>query len=1647
LAIVALISGIGFTYPSAVRAQHGGVGPDCLGGCGGSYSVSVDFAESNPLGRVIGTSPTDSFLVDNTGNTDTYLFHCSTTGGLGCISVNPSSATITGHTAIYVKVTYSVAVPSGTLKLVASGEAVDSAKYTVTENPTITLVAPVLTSGSRAVVHNRQPRIEATFVPNGSPVNTAATVLVWGSDTVTALSRANTGVLEWEVDSTHWLGVGDSALVTVRACSQDGACGTVTRWAVLLNDHKPVVGFSGMPLEALGRQFTAPFGPGLSLSGADVETGFALPGHITMGTPRSVSLVYSTRQSYPRVLVPVDVELPWPNGTPTKVHVSLFDTAGTRMDSLVVTSPSCVTGSAPRCRAVLEADFSAQSFTTPTREWLTVQIQVDSGSTTQFGSDSVEVVVVDRRATPYGSGWWLGGVPKLVNAGSDRVLVAPNGAAAVYRGVGDSVYISPPADLSVLTKISSGWQLSPLGSTAKLVFDASGRLLKSVDRNGNRDTVVYNGSTDQVIKFIDPQGKKDSLAYDDNGKLARITDPAGRQSRVTIDGTTKQLKSDSITSPSARTDTTAYVYQTYPGANTAALLRRIGVIGDTTTVIYDSTFLRRPVQVQVPRVQDENGNSVTPTVSYKAYEGRGYGGLVSLDSVYVEMKDARNNWTRSLLNRWAQARKTWDTLGTLGRVEYTPEGFVLWSEGKVADSSRVYHTYDLLRRLASSYIVRAANDTLRLEALSYAGSSLLLSQRTDARGKSAYFSYDSNGNQTLAVTPNGDTTRTVYRSDGLPDSTRLPGNTAWQHFTWESTWKNLQYATDESGTILDRHTYDGLGRDSVVERKVRVQVTSSTSQWQWRKTQVYFNVAGQADSSALWRTDNCADPCNTPTYTTSVRVRHRFDRAGRDSLRINDAGHAVLYLYDRLGRLVSRHPWTDSMAVRDSSVYDVVGNVKKTITRRGDTLTTNYDSRNRDTLTAVPGVGTLRKAYAGSADQLTRLWFDSPTDSMGGVSAEVRWGYDQHGRLKADTAFAGSVAEATSHTYDHYERDSTATDPLGVWATRYETNRGLADTLITPLGDTVTYAFDGQARGVGPDIRSGGPLQSARPAWSATGSLDTLTRSVATTPSFTPLKFVRKQFPDEVTPYLVPEWTEQEGSGASASTLVDSVVYDGWQRVVAWIALKSGVEVARDTFSFSSTGDIFTTQSHAYPLRSYDDPTSRLISRCGTHTWRYVYDRTGNLTQARDSVSGSLTVWDYGYDALNRLTSVRCGGSLIARYAYDVLGRRIAKRVYSSATGGTVGYTRFVYHGDAVAFETDSAGSTIGLRYTWGPGTDNLLAVTDAAGNHFYVVSDMLGSVRGLVKRDGTWVLSQRFDPYGAVVSRDTSASGPGFALRYGWAGREYDPETGWHYFRARYYDLNAQRFVQEDPLGYDGGSNLYAYVDGDALEARDPSGMMECLDYCPGAGGGFKKGPRLLGTGGGGVGGNNYGGVEGSPGDWDGNGYDEFAGFADYAFERQTNPGGSHEAFDAKYSAAQDGLAPRTPSVYQLASIVFNETRGVDEEDDDLSIAREAMADVVVNRWAVGYVKGTAPAFLTREAAASIRLGGRDAVTFAGSVGAAVEALNGPDITDGATRFNFQTTDSLHGSGGMIFGPYTQGAGGDVSAQGGQIYLHIWGR
>lgn len=62
---------------------------------------------------------------------------------------------------------------------------------------------------------------------------------------------------------------------------------------------------------------------------------------------------------------------------------------------------------------------------------------------------------------------------------------------------------------------------------------------------------------------------------------------------------------------------------------------------------------------------------------------------------------------------------------------------------------------------------------------------------------------------------------------------------------------------------------------------------------------------------------------------------------------------------------------------------------------------------------------------------------------------------------------------------------------------------------------------------------------------------------------------------------------------------------------------------------------------------------------------------------------------------------------------------------------------------------------------------------------------------------------------------------------RFQFTAREYDSETGLHYYRARSYSADLGRFLQLDPIDFDAGDvNLFRYVGNDPVNWVDPSGQ-----------------------------------------------------------------------------------------------------------------------------------------------------------------------------------------------------------------------------
>ena len=239
----------------------------------------------------------------------------------------------------------------------------------------------------------------------------------------------------------------------------------------------------------------------------------------------------------------------------------------------------------------------------------------------------------------------------------------------------------------------------------------------------------------------------------------------------------------------------------------------------------------------------------------------------------------------------------------------------------------------------------------------------------------------------------------------------------------------------------------------------------------------------------------------------------------------------------------------------------------------------------------------------------------------------------------------------------------------------------------------------------------------------------------------------------------------------------------------------------------------------------YETEADNQLSSDGTYN--YEYDGEGNLIKRTEIATGE--VMELSWDYRNRLTGVEVKDSNDAviesvEYVYDAFDRRLGKIVDADGDGSESAVAeRFVYDGHHIALVFDEDGDLVN-RYLHGPGIDQVLAQEDGLGEVLWGLTDNQGSVRDVVDDSGEVVNHIVYDGFGGVVSETDST----VEFRFGYTGRELDEETGWYYYRARYYDPGVGRFVSEDPIGFAGRDvNLYGYVGNNPLNFTDPSGRI----------------------------------------------------------------------------------------------------------------------------------------------------------------------------------------------------------------------------
>ncbi|MBV8685761.1 MAG: RHS repeat-associated core domain-containing protein [Alphaproteobacteria bacterium] len=397
------------------------------------------------------------------------------------------------------------------------------------------------------------------------------------------------------------------------------------------------------------------------------------------------------------------------------------------------------------------------------------------------------------------------------------------------------------------------------------------------------------------------------------------------------------------------------------------------------------------------------------------------------------------------------------------------------------------------------------------------------------------------------------------------------------------------------------------------------------------------------------------------------------------------------------------------------------------------------------------------------------------TDALGRVIAkdlpgsepDVTYGYDLLGRMTAASQTGNSLA----FTYDALGRNLTQAGPQGTLTSAWDL-AGRRTRITHPDGFYVDEEH--LVTGETSVLRENGATSGAGVL--ATYSYDTLGRRSSLT----------------------------RGDGS-----VQSYGYDAVSRLTGLAdnlagtaydqSLGFGYTPASQIASNTRSNDAYAWTGHYNVSRGYTANGRNQYTATGSVT--PTYDSKGNLTSA-----GSTT---YSYSSENLLTSATGGIAL----AYDP-----ALRLYQTS-GGTAGTTRFAYDGADLVAEYNGSNAML-RRYVHGPGTDEPLVWYEGSGtsDRRFLHADERGSIVAVTNSAGTTLNVNAYDEYGIPSS--------GNAGRFQYTGQTWLAELGMYYYKARIYSPTLGRFLQPDPIGFNGGMNLYGYAGGDPVNASDPAGL-----------------------------------------------------------------------------------------------------------------------------------------------------------------------------------------------------------------------------
>jgi RHS repeat-associated protein len=910
-------------------------------------------------------------------------------------------------------------------------------------------------------------------------------------------------------------------------------------------------------------------------------------------------------------------------------------------------------------------------------------------------------------------------------------------------------------------------------------FNSDDRLAAIVDRNGNESTLTYDASI-RLVQVTDPAGRSLTFHYDNPNMIYRVTsmeDGVAVVANYTLDDA-RDLRQVTYADNSALnmvyaasshmltsvTDGDGKVLETHTyDSQHRGLASQRAYGADSVTVSY-------PVEGEA-QLTDSMGN--TTAYAYQTIGGRRFmtsiagSGCASCggrgDQSFTY--DAQGNVASSTDALGRTTTYTYDTMGNVlsKSVQLDPSTTLTWS-----------YTYNQFQQ------VLTATDPLgNVTTNTYDAKGNLLSTTTPppAPGQPASttsFAYDAQGQLTQVTDPLAHVTTMAYTPAGLIASiTDAQSNSTT--FTYDARGNRLS-STDTLGNATT-YAYDAMSRLTGITQPGGIS-TGFAYDHRGRRTSV-TDANGQTTGYGYDDADRLLSVTDAEASLTS----YQYDTENHLASITDALGRVTAFGYDALGRVTSV---SFPSSLSESYTYDAMGNLLTKTDRKGQAITYTYDNLDRLTRKEYPDSTAVDYVY----DALSRLTQASD------ASGTYTFGYDNLGRLVATTtnypflsrtlamsysydaasnrvSMADPEGGVSSYTYDNLNRLAGLTDFNGGAFNFSYDQLGRRTGLTRPNGVTTSYTYDNLSRLLQALHQKGSKLvESAAYAYDAVGNRTTKTELL-------------------------------QPVGPNPIQLVSNYSYDAIYELTQ--AVLNGATA--ETYSYDAVGNRLSSLGVSPYV--YDE-SNQLTS---TPLTGFSYDANGNTLSTTEGSGTTNYTWDFE----NRLTSVSLPGGGVVSFQYDSFGRRIRK---VSASGTSV----YVYDGDNQIEELNSSGGVV-ARYAQGLGIDEPLALY-RSGKKYYYHADGLGSVVAMTDNHGTPKASYTYDAFGDYVQPEPPPPPSSVTNPFRYTGRELDPETGLYYYRARYYDPATGRFLSEDPLQFEAGTNFYRYVSNNPLVLRDPSGL-----------------------------------------------------------------------------------------------------------------------------------------------------------------------------------------------------------------------------